>query len=445
MLRIIFRRLRQRKRSGPRRSKIAQATGPFAAKPLFSVVLRRYRPVTHPLSPRKRDAALTVTLVVLCQGFNMLSLGGIALFLPLIREDLGMSFAQAGLLSAAATFTYALGQIPGGYLADRFGPKRIFFLGILGSTLLSLNFGMIESYPAAVANQIVSGVFRAMIFAPGLTLVASWFPVDRKATAMGVYVIGGVSGNIFLSLIGPFLVSHYGWRPPFIAFAALGVGMAFVYLAFGKERSASGPGRPVGMLDVFQLFRYPIMWVCAGIQFIRFGVATSFNFWLPSLLVADRGLSLEAAGLITAMGFALTGPSNAIGGYASDRLRNPPLVIGGSLAVLACTSALLVVVESIPVLVLVVAVNAVFIQFYFGPLFHVPVEVLGSRFAGMSAGFGNMFANIGSLTFAYALGVVKDSAGSFKWGFLATSAMCAIGVALSLLLARIRAKALPSS
>ncbi|HYA46566.1 MAG TPA: MFS transporter [Burkholderiales bacterium] len=398
-----------------------------------------------PASPRKRDAAITVTLVVLCQGFNMLSLGGIALFLPLIREDLGMSFAQAGMLSAAATFTYALGQIPGGYLADRFGPKRVFFLGVLGSTLLSLNFGMIESYPAAVANQIVSGVFRAMIFAPGLTLVASWFPADRKATAMGVYVIGGVSGNIFLSLIGPFLVSHYGWRPPFIAFAALGACMAFVYLAFGKERPASGPPHPVGVVDVFQLFRYPIMWVCAGIQFIRFGVATSFNFWLPSLLVADRGLSLEAAGLITAMGFALTGPSNAIGGYASDRLRNPPLVIGGSLAMLACTSALLVVVESIPVLVLVVAVNAVFIQFYFGPLFHVPVEVLGSRFAGMSAGFGNMFANLGSLTFAYALGVVKDSAGTFKWGFLATSAMCAIGVLLALLLARIRKKALASS
>ena len=73
---------------------------------------------------RKRDAALTVTLVVVCQGFNMLTVGGIALFLPLIREDLGMSFAQAGLLSAASTFTYALGQIPAGLLADRFGPKR---------------------------------------------------------------------------------------------------------------------------------------------------------------------------------------------------------------------------------------------------------------------------------------------------------------------------------
>jgi MFS transporter, ACS family, D-galactonate transporter len=138
----------------------------------------------------------------------------------------------------------------------------------------------------------------------------------------------------------------------------------------------------------------------------------------------------------------LTGPSNALGGYASDRLRNPPLVIGGSLAVLACTSALLVVVESIPALVLVVAVNAVFLQFYFGPLFYVPVEVLGQRVAGISTGFSNMFANIGGLTFAYALGVVKDSAGAFKWGFIATSAVCVVGVALAFVLARMRASAL---
>ena len=353
-----------------------------------------------------------------------------------------MSFAQAGTLSAAATLTYALGQIPGGYLADRFGPKRVFFIGILGSTLLSLNFGMIQSYPAALANQIVSGAFRALIFAPGLTLVASWFPANRKATAMGVYVIGGVSGNILLSLVGPFLVNHYGWRPPFIAFAALGVCMAFVYLAFGKEKPAAGPRHPVGVLDAFQLFRYPIMWVCAGIQFIRFGVTTSFNFWLPSLLVADRGLSLQTAGLITAMGFALTGPSNALGGYTSDRLRNPPLVIGASLAVLACTSALIGVVDSIPLLVLVVAVNAVFLQFYFGPLFYVPVEVLGPRVAGISAGFCNMFANLGALVFAYALGVVKDTAGAFTLGFLGTSAVCVVGVALSAVLARMRRKAL---
>jgi hypothetical protein len=53
-----------------------------------------------------------------------------------------------------------------------------------------------------------------------------------------------------------------------------------------------------------------------------------------------------------------------------------------------------------------------------------------------------MFANLGALVFAYALGVVKDTAGAFTWGFVATSAICVVGVALSALLARLRARAL---
>jgi len=393
-------------------------------------------------TPRKRDGAITVSLVILCQSFQGLTFGGIALFLPLIRSDLHMSFSQGGMLSAAATFTYALGQIPAGYLSDKFGPKRLFFIGVVGCTLLSFNFGMIESFWAAVVNQTVTGVFRSLLFAPGLSLVASWFPPNRRATAMGLYVIGGFSGNIFLSLVGPFMVQHFGWRVPFLLFSALGLCAAFVYLWFGKEKPAPGPKHPVGMWDAFKLFGYPIMWVCAAIQFIRFGVVTSFNFWLPSLLVTDRGLSLQAAGLITAMGALLSAPSNALGGYVSDRLKNPPLVIGGSLAVLACTSVLLVTVHSLPLLILVVAVNSIFLQFYFGPLFFVPVEVLGVRFAGTSAGFSNMFANLGALIFAYALGVVKDRAGAFTWGFVGTAMACVIGIGLTVLLARMRRTAL---
>jgi sugar phosphate permease len=90
----------------------------------------------------------------------------------------------------------------------------------------------------------------------------------------------------------------------------------------------------------------------------------------------------------------------------------------------------------------VVAVNSIFLQFYFGPLFYVPIEVLGQRVAGTSTGFCNTFANLGALSFAYALGVVKDTAGAFAWGFLGTSAACVVGVALTVVLARMRTRAL---
>ena len=382
--------------------------------------------------------ARTVALVVFCQIVHFLTIAGIPLLLPLIREDLQISFTQAGLLSVAATLSYGLMQIPAGYLADRFGPARPFFVGLFGWSAMCLAFGMVHAYWLALLVLLAAGTFRALLFAPGLTLLASWFQPERRATAMSLFMLGGFTGSIVLALTGPLLAERYGWRAAFIAFAMLGIGAAILFRALAKDRPRTQAVRRVAPAEVLRLARFPIMWVCSGLQFVRFSVTTGFNFWLPSLLVADRGLSVQAAGLVMAMSAALMAPSSTLGGYVSDRLRNPPLVIGAALAILACTNALLATVESIPLLLVVIAVNSVLLQFYFGPLFVVPMEVLGPRFAGTATGFGNLFANIGGLTTAYALGVVRDQAGSFAWGFAGVSSVCLVGVALAWILARMR-------
>jgi MFS transporter, ACS family, D-galactonate transporter len=392
----------------------------------------------HAAASLKRDGTTTVTLVVVCQVFHGLTFGALALFLPLIREDLQISFSQAGILSAAATLSYGMGQVPAGYLSDRFGPKRLFFIGLLGWSALSLNLGLIHAYGFAVVNQLVGGAFRALMFAPGLSLLASWFPPERRATAMSLYMVGGFSGTILLSLGGPLLAQHLGWRYTLIFMSALGIAAALLYRRLAKEKPRKASAQHVAIVEAFLLLKHKVLWVCCAIQFIRFAVVTGFSFWLPSLLVADRGFSLAQAGLVAAMSAAFTAPSNAMGAYVSDRLRNPPLVIGGSLAVLACMSTILVMVDSVPVLLFVVALSSIFLQFYFGPLFLVPVEVLGARTAGTATGISNLFANIGGLLTAYALGVVKDKAGTFTWGFVGISVLCVTGVMLSVVLARVR-------
>lgn len=395
-----------------------------------------------PVNVTKRDGFTTVTLVIVCQVFHTLTLGGIALFLPLIREDLQISFSQAGILSVAATLSYAIGQVPAGYLADRFGPRRLFFIGLMAWSMLALTLALVHAFWVAVVSLFVAGAFRALLFAPGLTLLASWFPRERRATAISLYMVGGFCGTIVLALAGPLLAKHLGWRVTFIFFCLLGIAAALAYWAFAREKPRKEAAGRFGIGDALHLFKHKILWICSALQFIRFSVVTAFNFWLPSLLLADRGLSLQAAGLVVAMSAAFSAPSNALGGYVSDRLKNPPLVIGGSLAILACTCVLVVTVDSLPALLLVIAVNSVFMPFYFGPLFFVPVEVLGSRTAGTATGFSNLFANVGGLLSAYALGVVKDTDGTFTWGFVGIGVLCVIGVALSVLLARMRTSAL---
>lgn len=389
-----------------------------------------------------RDSVTNVRLVVVCQAAHFLTFAGIPLLLPMIREDFAISFTEAGILSAAAAVSYAFAQIPAGYLSDRYGPRRLFLIGLLAWPTLCVALALTHAYWLAVAILFVAGAFRALLFAPGLSLLASSFPQQRRATAMSLFALGAAAGSIVVSLAAPPLAERYGWRPTFIACALLALAAAALFGAGAGKQSHAPLAKPVSAAVFLQITRYPVLWVCSWLQFVRFVAVMGFNFWLPSFLVTDRGFSLPAAGAVMALSAALSAPSNILGAYVSDRLKNPPLVIGGALAILACAAALLPAADSTPTLLAVISVYSIFVGFYFGPLFLVPVEVLGNRVAGTAIGFGNLFANIGGFICVYVLGAVKDSAGSFAWGFVGISGVCLAGVVLAALLARLRTRAL---
>jgi nitrate/nitrite transporter NarK len=389
-----------------------------------------------------REKLFNIPLIIVCQSFQALSIGGIALFLPLIREDLALTFTQGGTLAAATTLVYALMQIPAGYLADRFGGKRLFVIGMLGTTILSLIFGFVTEYWQAMIVQATSGLFRAFLFAPGIRLLSAWFPPEKRATAMGLYLIGGFLGNVVIDIAGPVLVTQYDWRFPFMVFPPLGIIVGLVLWRFGKEPYQDNPQQGISVQEVLQLFKQRLMWVCGGIQYVRLAVMMGITFWLPTLLVEEKGLSLQFAGVIIAMQAAFIAPSNVVGGYISDRLKKPIFVIAVALSVLMITTLLMVLVDNIIALVIIIIINSIFIQTYFGPLFSIPVEVLGERTSATSTGFSNLFANIGSFSFTYLLGILKDTSGSFLSGFVAIAILCVFGLGLTALLVRIRRKAL---
>jgi sugar phosphate permease len=378
----------------------------------------------------------TVALIVLSQSTQALAFGSIALFLPLIREDLGIDFTQSGLLAVASTATYAVMQIPAGYLADRFGPHRLFVIGLLGTNASYLAFAALASFGPLLALQAVSGVFRALVFAPGLILISTHFAVDRRSTAMGLYVAGGFSSNIVLSLVGPLLVGPLGWRRLFVLSAIVAFITVLAYARLGTVVPARG-ATPPHPRELLAIAREPVVWIAGIVQYVRLAVVTGITFWLPTYLVVERGYELRAAGAIVALGAALTAPSNFFGGVIADRTGRPLTVIRVSLAVLAVTAFALVTVRSTVMVVVVVAVQAVFLQVYFGPIFAVPIGVLGARTAGSVSGFSNLFANLGALTFAYTLGAVRDASGSFARGFQALGVLCLVGLVATVPLGRI--------
>ncbi|WP_336882688.1 MFS transporter [Rhodococcus globerulus] len=394
--------------------------------------------------PNSKGPGLNATLIIICQSMQALAFGGVALFLPLIREDVNISFSQAGTLAAISTFTYAICQVPAGYLADRYDPKRLFVVGLIGVNLLSAMFAVLDDYGMLLANQAVSGVFRALIFAPGLLLMQQQFRPDRAATAMGLYVAGGFSSNILLNALGPALVGPLGWRWLFIAFSLSGLLVLFAFAALGDSVVRPPKGTPTDRADLKTLLRYRVVWLSGFIQFVRLAVVTGVAFWLPSMIVEDKGFSLGIAGAVVAIGAAVTAPSNFLGGWMSDRLDRPLLVIGTSLAMLAITLAIIPLVDSLGILIAVIAVNSVFVQLYFGPLFAVPLQHVGRDNAGVLSGFGNFCANLGGFAFTFGLGAIKESTGSFDIGFWVLAGLCVAGLLTTGLIARIPVEPKPT-
>jgi MFS transporter, ACS family, D-galactonate transporter len=388
----------------------------------------------------KKDRLVTVSLAVLCQSFQALTMGGIALFLPLIRQDLGLSSTQGGSLAAATTLLYALMQIPAGYLSDRFGAKRVYWIGVLGTTVFAFTFGLVANFWQAVAVQLLSGIFRSFVFAAGMSLLTGWFSPQRRATAMALWLVGGFLGTIVLDIVGPLLVAHFDWRFPFLSFAAVGILSSLILMRFGKEAPKSSGHQNFNILASLKFFRNKLMWSCGIVQFVRLAVMQGISFWLPTFLMEERGFSLGNVGILVAVQAILTAPSNLIGAAISDRLKNPPVIIGFSLLVLAVTTALFASVSSNILLIALICINSIFVQMYFGPLFAIPLETLGQQQAGISNGFGNLFANVGGLVSVYILGILRDSTHSLDSGFYLITGISIAGLFTTFWLARLRKK-----
>src|SRR5207244_2604447 len=135
------------------------------------------------------------------------------------------------------------------------------------------------------------------VFAPGLLLMTSVFPAHRRATAMGLYVAGGFSSNVFLNLAGPVLVGPLGWRALFAIFALLGAAMLAVFWRRGPVAPRTAGPAPPSMGEAVRLFRHPAMWLLGAIQYVRLAVVLGIATWLPTLVVQDKGYSLQVAGL----------------------------------------------------------------------------------------------------------------------------------------------------
>jgi predicted MFS family arabinose efflux permease len=277
-------------------------------------------------SPAARRYALSVLVVVYT--FNFIDRQILSILLEPIKQDLGLSDTQLGLLAgfAFAAFYATLG-IPIARYADRSNRRNLISLALAvwsGMTALS---GFAQNFWHLLVARIGVGVGEAGCSPPAHSMLADYYPADKRATALGIYSLGIPVGILFGFLVGGHINEMFGWRIAFLVVGLPGIALALVMrftvrepdrgMSEGRATSSEQPG-------IMETFRY--LWQKRSFRHLAFGGAlTAFVgygvvTWMPAFLMRSHGMSTGEVG--TYLGLILGIPGGigiALGGYLADR------------------------------------------------------------------------------------------------------------------------------
>ena len=352
--------------------------------------------------------------------------------LELIKGELALTYTMSGALMSSYFVGYTIGQIPWGFLADRYGSRRVMAASILGIASSTLLFSAASGFWQAIVARLFSGLLGAGVFVPGVRLVSDWFASDRRGTALGLLSVGGSMGLIVSSWVVPLASITLGWRGTLAAAGTMGVvASVLIFMTLRDRNSPRGQGRVEN--DISDVLGTRGFWVVAFVQFIRLGSNYAFIAWLPLLLREEFGLSLVAAGAVYSL-FNLAGMiSNPVGGIVSDRVGERGTLMA-AFAVLGAFTYLFIGLGPGALMYTSVIAMGWCINFIRSPSFAIIPKMYGVERAGRISGVQNTFASAGALCIPLVLGYVRDTTSSYwgGWTLLSVLLLSASAVTLTL-------------
>ena len=191
-------------------------------------------------SPRLRRAQWTLIGLLLLSGtINYLDRSTLSIGNPMIREEMGLSLAQMGVLLSAFSWSYALAQLPAGGLVDRIGPRILLSGGLFLWSLAQMAGGFVQSFAQFIWARIFLGVGESPQFPTAARVVSTWFHVRDRGLPTGFWNCASTLGPAISPPILTALMLAFGWRAMFIIMGAAGIVAAVVwYLIYRNPREA---------------------------------------------------------------------------------------------------------------------------------------------------------------------------------------------------------------
>ena len=158
-----------------------------------------------------------VILLVLSVSINYIDRGNLSIAAPLIKDELGISASQLGILLSSFFWTYAAFQIPCGWLVDRFEVNWVLAVGFFLWSLATAATGLIHGFAMLLTLRLLLGIGESVAYPCYSKIMASHFLEHQRGLPNALIDAGTKLGPALGTLVGGILMSRFGWRPFFIA------------------------------------------------------------------------------------------------------------------------------------------------------------------------------------------------------------------------------------
>ncbi|HYK37462.1 MFS transporter [Alloacidobacterium sp.] len=378
---------------------------------------------------------------------------------PAIRSELGIDNVHLGWVFSAFLVGYACFQVPGGWLADRFGSRRILGFGVLWwGVFTALTAAISPRLPHAllllILVRVALGIGEAVIYPASNHFVARWIPVAERGKANG-WIFAGVGAGAGLTLpLLNWIVQHFGWRASFWFCALIGVFVGTVWFLAARDTPEQHPFVSKEELAHIEAGRSLVLakdsanakalsWqasifnrsvIAMTLSYFSFGyVAWIFFSWFFIYLAQVRKLDLKSSALYSMIPFLAMTVCCLAGGVISDWLtRRYGRRLGrcGIATVsLALTSIFLVLgprTQSTQLASIILAGGAGALYISQSSFWSVTADISGKR-SGMVSGLMNMGGQVGG---AVTASLTPSIAARYGWNtafFVAAAAVLAGG------------------
>lgn len=393
-----------------------------------------------------------LALLFIASMINYIDRAALSILAPYITADLNVNKAELGLIFSSFAIGYAVFCFVGGWLADKYGPRRI-FAGAMG--LWSLFAGLTcaaFNFASLFIIRVIFGAAEGPMGSVTNKTIVKWFPARERARAVGVSFSGNPMGGAVSAPIVAASALAFGWRMTFVGMMLIGFVWVIIWLIATKGSEApkeevvdrtvadtAGSDQPDEKLSYY--LKQPIILFTALAFFAYSYILFFFMTWFPSYLLDARGLNMRDMSIANVLPWLLGFVGLISGGFISDYIykltnnllfsRKVIIVIGLIIAAICITASALVLNLYGAIALMSVGMFAMYVTT--SCYWAIVQDTVKGNNVGAVSGFIHFLANLAGVFAPMLTGFIVQGTGQYYSAFYLVGVL-AIGSAVLLML-----------